>query len=169
MKVASLASSKYIALIDSDNFCDETYFLNAANYIQNNETTFSDAVIMSPTFAKPNFNYTKLEGKIIKKQNVSEYVHEGVFHVLMNTGNYVLSKKIIHNISFDESILFYITACDVLYFNLLAFQQFDDLQLHIVKDLEYTHVVHSGSLYTNTIDNCSNYRASVLMPMLRNL
>jgi len=169
LKVASLASSNYIALIDSDNFCDETYFLNAANYIQNNEKSFSEAVILCPTFAKPNFNYTKLEGKIINKQNVREYVHEGLFHVLMNTGNYILTKKIINNISFDESVLFYTTACDVLYFNLLAFQQFDDFQLHIVKDLEYTHVVHGGSLYMNTINNCSNYRDSILMPIMYNL
>jgi len=57
-----------------------------------------------------------------------------------------------------------ITACDVLYFNLLLFQQIEGLELHIVKNLEYSHVVHDESTYLTTIKNCIEYRDNIIMP-----
>jgi hypothetical protein len=167
LKVASFASSKYIALIDSDNFCDKDYFLTVKKYIITNQNSFSESVILSPSFAKPNFNYKNVENTIVTKQNVANIFHD--YSVLLNTGNFVISKNISINMTYDESILFYITACDVLYFNLLAFQQFNDCQIHVVKDLEYTHVVHDGSIYTNTIHNCQHYRDNIIVPSFLNL
>jgi hypothetical protein len=164
MKVCSLATNKYIALIDSDNFCDEKYFITAKEYILRNNTSFSNHFIISPSFAKPNFSYKFFENSIVTKQNLNNYFNVQNFQVLLNTGNYILSKSIIDNITFDDSIMHKISACDVLFFNLLTFQQFDDFQLHVVKDLEYDHVVHSGSTYLNTINHCQEYRDTVVMP-----
>ena len=169
LKVSSLANNKYIALIDSDNFCDEKYFITAKNYIKNNELKFSDNVLLCPSFAKPNFNYKWCEGSIITKQNLRNFYHEHNFTTILNTGNYILSKNIIDNINYDESVMFQITACDVLFFNLLAFQQFDNLQVHIVSDMEYEHVVHEGSIYLNTIVNCRDYINNYVMPSYNKL
>ena len=41
------------------------------------------------------------------------------------------------------------SACDVIYFNTLLFEQLD-LNLHVVSNLEYEHVVHNGSVYIQT-------------------
>ena len=38
-------------------------------------------------------------------------------------------------------------SSDVIYFNTLCFQQFEDFQFHVLKDLEYEHVVHDDSCY----------------------
>jgi hypothetical protein len=164
LKVSSLANNKYIALIDSDNFCDEKYFITVKNYIKNNEFSFSDNVLLCPSFAKPNFNYKWCEGSIVTKQNLRNFYDSHNFNVILNTGNYILSKNIVDNIHYDESVMFQITACDVLFFNLLTFQQFDNLQLHVVSDMEYEHVVHGGSIYTNTIVNCENYIHNFIIP-----
>jgi hypothetical protein len=166
LKVASLASSEYIALIDSDNFCDKDYFLTVKKYIITNQNSFSESVILSPSFAKPNFNFKNVENMIITKQNIANIVanHYYDYFILLNTGNFVISKNIIINMTYDESMLFNTTACDVLYFNLLAFQQFNDCQIHVVKDLEYTHVVHDGSIYMNTVHNCEHHRDNIIMP-----
>lgn len=169
LKVCSLASNKYVALIDSDNFCDENYFISAKKYIYNNEKNFSNNIILSPSFAKPNFNYKMFENSVITKYNLKNYYNNNNFNILLNTGNFILHKNIIDNINFDDSVMFQITACDVLFFNLLAFQQFDNLQIHVVENMEYEHIVHSGSVYTNTIHNCSNYIDNFVNPGYQNL
>jgi len=169
LKVCSLASNNYIALIDSDNFCNENYFITAKKYIQNNEDKFSNNIILSPSFARPNFNYKSFDNSIVTKYDLKEYYYKDNFQILLNTGNYILNKNIVNNIHFDNSVMFQITACDVLFFNLLALQQFEDLQIHVVKDLEYEHVVHSGSIYTNTIKNCESYINYFIIPEYKKL
>jgi hypothetical protein len=164
LKVCSLATYDYIALIDSDNFCDINYFITAKKYILKNSTILSNCFILAPSFAKPNFNYTYFNNAIVTKNNINNYYSVANFGVLLNTGNYVLHKSIINNIKYDDSIMFKISACDVLYFNLLAFQQFDNFQLHVLQDLHYSHVVHSGSTFTTTIHNCAEYRDNVIVP-----
>ena len=164
LKVCSLATNQYIALIDSDNFCDETYFIRAKNYILQNEDKFSKHIILSPSFAKPRFNYKHFENSVITKYNLKNYYHVHMFDVLLNTGNYLINKNIIDKITYDNSIMQKISACDVIFFNLLCFQQFEDFQLHIIKDFEYDHVVHDGSTYINTIHDCQEYRDSVVTP-----
>ena len=169
LKVASLASSNYIALIDSDNFCDANYFNTVKKYITEKEHMFSSAVILAPSFAKPNFNYKQFENAVVTKSNFKNFYYAGNFETLLNTGNFVVNKKIIENIRYDESVMFVITAADVLYFNLLAYLQFDDFQLHVVENLEYNHVVHGGSIYTNTIHNCKTFIDSVIAQGFRKL
>jgi len=169
LKVASLATSDFVAIIDSDNFCDAQYFITVKSYINERKHMFSSSVILSPSFAKPNFNYKQFEKSVVTRENLKHFYYAGNFEILLNTGNYVLNKNIIKNILFDDSVMHVITAADVLYFNLLAFLQFEDLQLHIVENLEYTHVVHSGSIYTNTIHNCRTFIDSVITPSFKNL
>ena len=165
IKVCSLATNKYIALIDSDNFCDENFFITSKKYILlENHKTFSNNFILAPSFAKPHFNYKHFENSVITKQNLKDYYHVHMFQILLNTGNYIISNNIIDKITYDNSIMQKISACDVIFFNLLCFQQFEDFQLHIIKDFEYDHVVHDGSTYINTIHDCQEYRDSVVTP-----
>jgi len=168
LKVASLATSNYIALIDSDNFCDSAYFNTVKKYINEKEHMFSSAVILAPSFAKPNFNYKQFENAVVTNSNFKHFYNDR-FDTLLNTGNFVINKKIVDNIIYDESVMFVITAADVVYFNLLAFSQFDDFQLHVVENLEYDHVVHSGSIYTNTVHNCRAFIDSFIMPTIRQM
>ena len=72
----------------------------------------------------------------------------------MNTGNYILNKSLLTDINLLNEVnnIEYSSACDVIYFNTLLFEQFD-LNFHVVYGLEYYHVVDDGSIYLKTYKN----------------
>lgn len=156
LKACKLAKNEWIVLMDSDNFADENYFITAQKYI-NEKISGSHNVILAPFFAKPNFNYTQFSGMIIKPGffETNREIHKAC-SVLMNTGNYVINKYLIENVNIEKEThnISQSSSCDVIYFNTLLFEQLD-LNLHVVPGLEYDHIVHDGSIYTNT---CNQYR-----------
>jgi hypothetical protein len=155
LKVCSYASNNFIALIDSDNFCDIEYFTKSKKYILNNNLQISEKpLLLSPSFAKPSFNFKHFENALITRNTIENYENMNGFPTLMNLGNYILTKNITDNITYDTNLLKNLSACDVQYFNLSAFRQFSNLEFHVVKDLEYQHVVHSDSEYMKTINHC---------------
>lgn len=166
LNVASRSMNEFIALIDSDNFCDELYFNTAREYILNNKNTFSEYIIIAPSKGKPNFDFTYYEGQIITKKKLGVHFKNPDYAVLLNTGNYVITKTLIKNIKYHNSsdILFKISACDVMYFLLLSFQQFDEFQFHIVKDLSYEHSLHDDSEYVKMNRFCNEFREKIIKP-----
>lgn len=154
LKACSLASNEWIVLMDSDNFADEHYFETAKNYIVNHIGDQKN-IILAPSFAKPNFNYTPYTGTIFKKGNLTS---SGNSECLMNTGNYVINKFLTDGINLSNELdnIKHSSSLDVIYFNTLLFEQLD-LNMHIVPNLEYEHVVHNGSFYLQTCNNFSNF------------
>lgn len=149
------AMNEWIVLMDSDNLAPPNYFETAKNYIESN--SLSGLYILSPSWAQPNFDYRKLEGMIYKrgdflKNRIEERKRKTkCIECCMNTGNYVINKNIFEklNLKGEEKNIKMSSACDVIYFNTLVFEQ-TDTQFHIVKDLYYEHVVHKGSIYNQT-------------------
>jgi hypothetical protein len=77
--------------------------------------------------------------------------------ILMNAGNYVINKYLIENLNLvNENNIYKSSACDVIYFNTLLFEQLD-LNMHVVPNLEYSHVVHPGSIYTQTSNKYKDF------------
>ena len=163
LKVCKMANNDCIALIDSDNLVDEAYFRRVKEYIDN--TPLPEHYILSPSYGRPHdgMDYRKYEGTITRKYNIRDYIvlpkdDTAVWDIplmwnicfisLLNMGNYVLSKNIVHRVSHDPNLLRKISGCDVMYFNYLAFRQIPDgeFQFHVVPGLEYDHSVHDGSL-----------------------
>lgn len=153
------AKNEWIVLIDSDNFADKEYFITAKNYIEH-VIGEQKNIILAPSKAKPNFDYSHLSGLIFKNgtfkvNRIFEMQHKRPHHtgsnVLMNTGNYVINKNLIDNLNLEseKNNIHKSSACDVVYFNTLLFEQLD-LNMHVVPNLEYNHVVHNGSIYTQT-------------------
>lgn len=159
ISACSKASNEWIVLIDSDNFADNNYFLVAKKYIDDNIREEKN-IILAPSFAKPNFNYSHLAGFIYKKGNFhnNKNLESSLINTsyspsttLMNTGNYIINKYLIDNLNLSNETenIKMSSACDVIYFNTLLFEQLD-LNLHVVTNLEYEHVVHNGSVYIQT-------------------
>ena len=172
LKVCSYASNEYIALIDSDNFPDEKYFKIIKKYIEKNHKKLPQNIIMAPSNAinknsSPYLNYKEFENQIITKTNIKQNLSNIKFQVLLNTGNYIISKNITDNIQYNNNLMDIISGCDVVFFNLLSFMQYPDLELHIIEGLEYLHTEHTeskdGEFYKRD-PRCDLFREYVIMP-----
>jgi hypothetical protein len=159
-----LAKNEWIALIDSDNFADDKYFTICNSYISENNFQ-KKAIVLAPEFAKPNFDYRHLTGRILSKstlKSINDYEalinKVNASEVLMNTGNYVINKFLIDNLNLEmeKQHIQFSSACDVIYFNTLLFEQLD-AEIHVVANLQYDHVVHDGSVYLQTRGNTGNF------------
>ena len=170
IKACNEAKNEWIVLIDSDNFADKNYFSIAKDYIINNIKEQKN-IILAPCYAKLNFNYSHLSGFIYKKgdfeknlqkEKLTKQNFNKTSEVLMNTGNYIINKFLIKNLNLQNETenITKSRACDVIYFNTLLFEQLD-LNMHIIKDLEYDHVIHNGSVYTQTYNIFSDFNQSV--------
>lgn len=166
LRACSFAKNEWIVLMDSDNFAPDEYFLKAQDYI---ETVCKDQknIILAPCFASPNFNYSHLGGfiyqkgcfntnKIMEQQTIKSNNNSSV--VLMNTGNYVINKYLINNLNLTNECnnIQYSSACDVIFLNTLLFEQLD-LKMHVIPGMVYEHVVHNGSIYSQTCNFFSQF------------
>ena len=159
LKACSYAKNEWIVLMDSDNFAYKGYFQIAKKYIEE-KIGEQKNIILSPCKARPCFDYSHLSGFIYKKgsfnqnNNIENRIiqkHNSPSISLMNTGNYVINKYLINHLNLQNEInnIGKSSACDVIYFNTLLFEQLD-LNIHIVPNLEYGHIVHNGSIYIQT-------------------
>ena len=82
------------------------------------------------------------------KSNIIENDKYNKLTTCLNTGNYVINKYLIENLNISNEInnISLSNTCDVIYYNTLLFEQFN-MDFHIVKDLEYIHNIHNGSVY----------------------
>jgi hypothetical protein len=170
IKACSNAKNEWIVLMDSDNFADTNYFVKAKEYIEHNIKEEKN-IILAPSYAKPNFNYSHLSGLIYKKGEFNNNLvkENNLFKlgysdsgVLMNTGNYVINKYLVDNLDLtnEQDNINKSSACDVIYFNVLLFEQLE-LNMHVVKEMEYDHIVHNGSIYLQTVNQNRYFNESV--------
>jgi len=139
------ASNEYVILFDSDNELTTDYI----DVIYNQ--TWSDDVILQPTFAKPLFDFRKYAGLYIHKNNVAEYIGKPMFDTALNACNYFINRdKYLQ--TFDDTID-PVTA-DSIYFNYCWLK--NNNIIHFVKNLEYSHRVHDGSHYKNNVARTPN-------------
>ena len=166
IKACSFAKNEWIILMDSDNFAYKDYFIVAKKYIEE-KVGEQKNIILAPCKARPNFDYSHLSGFIYKKgsfsqnNNIEKQIiksHNSPSTNLMNTGNYIVNKYLIDNLNLqnEKDNIAKSSACDVIYFNTLLFEQLD-LNMHIIPNLEYDHVVHNGSIYIQTSNNFKEF------------
>lgn len=158
VRVCSHASNEWIALIDSDNFADQDYFIAAKDYLDKHISVDQKNIILAPCRGNPDFNWTHLTGFIYKmgsfvenrriEEQIRLYPSAGHSSTLMNTGNYIINKYLIDNIDFSKDPNIPKTdPCDVIYFNKTLFEKLD-MNLHVVPNMEYTHSIHPDSIYS---------------------
>lgn len=155
IKCCKYASNEWIALIDSDNFADLDYFIVANQYISTSNNLVNNESIIAPYFASPSFDYGFMTNVILTKNNIKNYYANPMFNCFINTGNYVLNKHLIDNLNIDNQsgLIETSSACDVKFMNTLFLEQFDNLNIHVVENMKYGHVVHDESIYLKTYIN----------------
>jgi hypothetical protein len=156
-----LAKNEWIALIDSDNFADINYFIVANKFLNSMDKPIKKNIILAPDFAKPNFDYRQFSGMCFKKGNFQNIPNcKENSPIVMNTGNYILNKYLIEKIIFtnqDKLLINNSNACDVILFNTLLFEKLN-LEMYIVPNLQYAHVIHNGSTY---LEYCNKSRKTI--------
>lgn len=131
-------NNNIVALLDSDNIFN-------IDYLDAFEKSYDERIsIFCPEKSLPRHNFSRYTNIEITKSNVSTFMDDGLFVVLMNTGNYILNKErylpIITSIT-EESP----NCADVIFMNYYLLM--GELILKIVPGMEYNHVVHDESTY----------------------
>lgn len=153
-KVVSLAKNDFVCLMDSDNFAPLSYFEAWNTYIQTNGLKENIVYCPSRTIPQPNhqgFDYRSIIGSY-NFEDCKKNFNNVTFNTMLNTGNYIFSKKLYMESKPDESHQGLVSSCkalDVLFQNYLLFTKGNGV-ITIVPDMEYNHIVHDGSYYMET-------------------
>lgn len=138
-------TNQYILILDSDNVVDgkfiDTIFAQA----------WSPKVIMQPSFAKPNFDFTKYSNTLIHKNNVSKYLSDSSFTTMLNAFNLFVNRDEYLKV-WDGSVD--PVTSDSIYFNYKWLEAGNSI--YVVPGLEYEHRVHGhgkeeGSHYVKNV------------------
>jgi len=131
-------------LLDSDNKIGVDY-LDRIFAIEN----WEENAAYLPSWAMPHFDYRKYEGKIVTKENVSQYVNDPTFTTCLNTANFFVNKNFYIKCWDSEFNPF---NCDSIYMNYLWLK--NGGKLYVVSGLHYNHRVddhgqEEGGHYNN--------------------
>jgi len=86
----SRSSNEWVILFDSDNIIT-TDFINAL-YSRNSVYPFSRYEILTPSFAKPHFDFHRYIGSTITKGIVASCMGESTFQTMLNAANYFVHR-----------------------------------------------------------------------------
>jgi hypothetical protein len=151
-KVVSLATNPFVCLMDSDNFAPLSYFEAWEKFLKGRPP--SESVIYSPfrTIPQSNhegFDYSKMKGVYITKENYKYYWKNiRITSILYNTGNYILSKKILLTTDTDPEVKYLEMqkGPDVMFQNYSMWKN-NNMIMVVVPDMDYHHIVHRDSYY----------------------
>lgn len=128
-------------IFDSDNILTPAY-LDALEVVFDGITKQYADVILMPSKAAPNFDYSKFSGQYFSKINAGKNFGDRAFDCLMNTCNYVVPVK-----NYIETFLSEIRGdmkgADTIWFNYLWLKA--GYYFYVVPNMEYDHLVHDGS------------------------
>lgn len=129
----SFCANPFVLILDSDNSLD-SYCIDALPEVLDEDT------IYMPQFARPNFDFRKFAGQTIDLSNVKEFITDPMGNTCANCCNYVVNRnKYMEVYQQDETV----KETDTVNFFYLWIKS--GKKFHIVKGMEYDHLVHPGS------------------------
>lgn len=137
------ASNEWVIILDSDNIITKQYIDRIENLFI---AGLNKKTIYQPSFAKPHFDFTRYEGKLIDKSNVGKHMVDATFSTMLNAMNYFVNREEYLRV-WDGSID--PVTSDSIYQNLNWFKSGNSM--YVVPGLSYDHRVHDGSHYQNNI------------------
>jgi glycosyltransferase involved in cell wall biosynthesis len=151
----SKAINEFVVIFDSDNTFTTDYV----------DALFKEPVwdrhrILAPEFARPHFDYRAFSLMTITKANVAEMMGVKRFDALINTMNYFVHR--------DEYLRVYDSGIEPWTAD-TAYQNFNWLKagngIHVLKGLQYDHLVHPGSHYQEHNRKTGNFFNEVMAKM----
>jgi len=161
-KAVSHASNDWVCIMDSDNFAPLSYFIAWDAFVQ--KEGLESKVMYAPSrtipqINHPGFDYRHFIGERIDGSTCKEMYGKQKGDCLLNTGNYIVCKSLYTECTEDEVQISQKIVEDVLYQNHLFFTKANAI-LRCVPGMEYHHIVHPGSFYTN---NCNTSQSNLVM------
>lgn len=140
--VLSYATCEFALLADSDNVFDSSYldaFFALGDWDKN--------TIYQPCYGMPQFDWTKYQGIVIKKANVSQYMEDALFRCSMNGCNYIVNPRL-----YNERYVYNpdIDAADTIHF--LYHWLLEGGNYFIVPQMKYTHTVNNQSGFLQRVE-----------------
>lgn len=156
-KAVKEASNDWVILFDSDNKLTSKYLdpIDVDDLDPN--------VIYAPEFAKPHFDYRAFAEHVITRHNVKDFMLMARFDCMINTCNYLVHKQTYLQAWHDHREPW---TADTLFMNYNWLEAGNSI--HVVKGMQYEHLVHDGSHYKEHVNKTGNM-ASEYMNKLRKL
>lgn len=139
----SKATNEWVIIFDSDNILTKSFIDRIENLFV---AGLNPKTVYQPSFAKPNFNFTRYEGLLVDKFNVPKYMVDSTFQTMLNAMNYLVHR--------DEYLKVWDGSIDPVTSDSI-FQNYNWLKagnkIYVVSELNYEHRVHNGSHYQNNV------------------
>lgn len=155
----SLASNEWVLLLDSDNIFSPEFIETLLS-----QQPFNKTWAYAPEWARPHFNFTKLSGTALSKNNISGYLDIGSCSTMLNAMNYLVNK--------DEYLRVWDGSVDPVTSDSL-YQNYNWLKggntIYVVHNLQYEHRVHNGSHYQNNVRRTPSGFHDSIIEKLKNM
>lgn len=149
MKCLSLATSDFVALLDSDNIFGDDWFesLHELDF-SNKKRIFASADFKSLNIKTGLINHEckEFSGLILDKENWNNTLTQPKWNFLLNDGNWIVPRSVINCLPKVKSSQ--LQAADAI-FMARCFVK-NGYSIYYVPGLEYTHIVHPGSSWIQT-------------------
>lgn len=160
------AKNQWVALMDSDNHAPLSFFSTVSKVIDyNNPKNVYCPWRTIPQLTHEGFDFRKFLGTVITRDNISGLLtNSGIMvEILLNTGNYVFNRDFFLSVKIPFGLENHTAGLDVVARNFILLK--NGVSIHIVKDMEYHHIVHSGSDWISNAD--TNFKQND--PIYKNL
>ena len=156
IKAGLLAKNDWIAMFDSNDLPDKTFFQNVFNYIIKNNL-FQKYCLLAPCYAKPYHLFHNVVGKKFTRENLHDTISDQIVKnvhpnhqitSLLHLGNFIVNKSVFKKLDTSSvaELLDNSLAYDYILFNTLCFEQIEDIELHIVPGMEYINKFHEKKI-----------------------
>jgi glycosyltransferase involved in cell wall biosynthesis len=151
----SKASNEFVVIFDSDNVFTTDYVNSIFA-----EHAWHRNRILAPEFARPHFDYRAFSLMTISRSNVREFMAIKRFDCIINTMNYFVHRDEYLRV-WDSSIEPWTADTAYQNYNWLAAGN----TIHVLKGLQYDHLVHNGSHYQEHNRKTGNFFNEVMAKM----
>lgn len=131
------ATSEWVFLLDSDNIFSKEFI-----DVIFSQKPFNITWAYAPEFARPHFNFTRLSGTAISRNNVASLLDIGSCSTMLNAMNYFVNR--------DEFLRVWDGSKDPVTSDSL-FHNYNWLKagnsVYVTPGLQYEHRIHNGSHY----------------------
>ena len=142
-QAVKLASNEWVMLLDSDNI-----FSREFTDVLFSQQPWNNSWAYAPEWARPHFDFTRITGTALSKNNISSYLDKGSCSTMLNAMNYLVNREEYLRVFGLSGNVDPVTSDSL-------FQNYNWLKggntVYVTPGLQYDHRVHDGSHYQKNV------------------